>query len=121
MIHSCTLTNASQVHLSILGSSSALSPCQVVVLTHAYGDRSGVRWMTNGLKVYYIPRLPFYCQSTFPTIYGTLPIVRVILIRERISVIHGHQVRGAVSIRNIFYLRICWQAPCAECKSSQME
>ncbi|GAQ89246.1 phosphatidylinositol glycan class A [Klebsormidium nitens] len=64
---------------------------KVVVLTHAYGNRSGVRWMTNGLKVYYIPRLPFYCQSTFPTIYSTLPIVRVILIRERISVIHGHQ------------------------------
>jgi hypothetical protein len=48
--------------------------------------------MTNGLKVYYIPRLPFYAQSTFPTIYGTLPIVRAILIRERITVIHGHQV-----------------------------
>ena len=25
---------------------------KVVVLTHAYGDRQGIRYMTNGLKVY---------------------------------------------------------------------
>lgn len=27
---------------------------KVVVLTHSYGDRIGIRYMTNGLKVYII-------------------------------------------------------------------
>ena len=30
---------------------------KVVILTHAYGDRSGVRYLTNGLKVYMVPTL----------------------------------------------------------------
>ncbi|CAN1270408.1 Phosphatidylinositol N-acetylglucosaminyltransferase subunit A [Linum perenne] len=48
---------------------------KVVVLTHAYGNRSGVRYMTRGLKVYYVPWRPFLMQNTLPTFYGTLPIV----------------------------------------------
>jgi phosphatidylinositol glycan class A protein len=64
---------------------------QVVVATHAYGNRSGVRYMTGGLKVYYVPWRPFVMQNTLPTFYGLLPIIRTILIRERITVVHGHQ------------------------------
>lgn len=60
-------------------------------MTHAYGKRSGVRYMTGGLKVYYIPWKPFVMQNTLPTFYGTLPIIRTILIREKISLVHGHQ------------------------------
>ena len=30
---------------------------KVVILTRQYDDRKGVRWMTNGLKVYYLPAL----------------------------------------------------------------
>ncbi|KAJ6303358.1 hypothetical protein OIU77_017272 [Salix suchowensis] len=47
---------------------------KVVVMTHAYGNRSGVRYMTGGLKVYYVPWRPFLMQNTLPTVYGTLPI-----------------------------------------------
>lgn len=64
---------------------------KVVVMTHAYGKRSGVRYMTGGLKVYYVPWRPFLMQNTLPTLYGTLPVIRTILVRERISVVHGHQ------------------------------
>eukprot|EP00873_Tetraselmis_striata_P001334 jgi/Tetstr1/421598/TSEL_012539.t1 len=64
---------------------------KVVVLTHAYGDRTGVRYLTNGLKVYYVPRVPFYQQNTFPTLYGLFPLLRVVLLRERITLVHGHQ------------------------------
>ena len=31
---------------------------KVIVVTHAYNDRKGIRFMTNSLKVYYMP-LPF--------------------------------------------------------------
>lgn len=67
---------------------------KVVVLTHAYGDRVGVRWLTNGLKVYYAPRLPITQSVTMPTLFGGFPLLRVILLREGINLVHAHQVRG---------------------------
>lgn len=78
---------------------------KVVVLTHAYGDRSGVRWMTNGLKVYYAPRLAFYLQNTLPTLWGTLPLLRSILIRERITILHGHQAFSTLCHEGLLHAR----------------
>lgn len=63
---------------------------KVVVLTHAYGDRVGVRYMTAGLKVYYLPIKVFYNQSILPTMICNIALVRYILIRERIEIVHGH-------------------------------
>ncbi|KAG7832022.1 hypothetical protein KL920_000357 [Ogataea angusta] len=62
----------------------------VVVITHAYGDRTGVRMLTNGLKVYYVPFFIIYRQTTFPTVFSLFPILRQILIRESIDIVHGH-------------------------------
>ncbi|KAH3665943.1 hypothetical protein OGAPHI_004132 [Ogataea philodendri] len=62
----------------------------VVVITHAYGDRTGVRVLTNGLKVYYVPFLVIYRQTTFPTVFSFFPILRQIFIRENIDFVHGH-------------------------------
>lgn len=77
----------------------------MVVLTHAYGKRSGVRYMTGGLKVYYVPWRPFLMQNTLPTLYGTLPIVRTILVRERISVVHGHQAFSTLCHESLMHAR----------------
>ncbi|PIA30900.1 hypothetical protein AQUCO_05300022v1 [Aquilegia coerulea] len=78
---------------------------KVVVMTHAYGNRSGVRYMTGGLKVYYIPWKPFLMQNTLPTIYGTLPIIRTILVRERISLVHGHQAFSTLCHEALMHAR----------------
>ncbi|XP_016652709.1 PREDICTED: phosphatidylinositol N-acetylglucosaminyltransferase gpi3 subunit-like isoform X2 [Prunus mume] len=78
---------------------------QVVVMTHAYNNRSGVRYMTGGLKVYYVPWKPFLMQNTFPTFYGTLPIVRTILIREKISLVHGHQAFSTLCHEALMHAR----------------
>ncbi|KEH37779.1 PIGA (GPI anchor biosynthesis) protein [Medicago truncatula] len=72
---------------------------KVVVVTHAYGKCSGVRHMTDGLKVYHVPRRPFFNMNTFPTLYGTLPIIRTIFTRERITVVHGHQTFSTLCIQ----------------------
>ncbi|XP_016652713.1 PREDICTED: phosphatidylinositol N-acetylglucosaminyltransferase gpi3 subunit-like isoform X3 [Prunus mume] len=77
----------------------------VVVMTHAYNNRSGVRYMTGGLKVYYVPWKPFLMQNTFPTFYGTLPIVRTILIREKISLVHGHQAFSTLCHEALMHAR----------------
>ncbi|XP_021816686.1 phosphatidylinositol N-acetylglucosaminyltransferase subunit A-like isoform X1 [Prunus avium] len=74
-------------------------------MTHAYNNRSGVRYMTGGLKVYYVPWKPFLMQNTFPTFYGTLPIVRTILIREKISLVHGHQAFSTLCHEALMHAR----------------
>ncbi|XP_051138717.1 phosphatidylinositol N-acetylglucosaminyltransferase subunit A [Andrographis paniculata] len=78
---------------------------KVVVMTHAYGNRSGVRYMTGGLKVYYVPWMTMFMQSTFPTLFGNLPIVRTVLIRERISIVHGHQTFSTLCHEALMHAR----------------
>ncbi|QHO36784.1 uncharacterized protein DS421_9g286680 [Arachis hypogaea] len=50
-----------------------------------------VRYMTGGLKVYYVSWRTFVMQNSFPILFPSLPIIRTILIRERITTVHGHQ------------------------------
>uniref|UniRef100_A0A0D9WXJ5 phosphatidylinositol N-acetylglucosaminyltransferase n=1 Tax=Leersia perrieri TaxID=77586 RepID=A0A0D9WXJ5_9ORYZ len=78
---------------------------KVVVMTHAYGSRSGVRYVTGGLKVYYVPWKPFLMQNTLPTLFLTFPIVRTILIREKISVVHGHQAFSTLCHEALMHAR----------------
>lgn len=66
---------------------------KVVLVTHAYKDFNGVRWFSRGLKVYYLPIPVMYNQSTVPTFYCSITFLRCIFIRERITHVHGHQVR----------------------------
>ncbi|XP_063988253.1 phosphatidylinositol N-acetylglucosaminyltransferase subunit A [Diachasmimorpha longicaudata] len=70
---------------------------KVVVLTHSYSDRVGVRYMTNGLKVYYLPITVFYNQCVLPTMICSIPLIRYIFIREKIAIIHGHSAFSALA------------------------
>lgn len=66
---------------------------KVIVVTRAYDDRKGVRWMSSGLKVYYTPL--YACLDggavTFPTFFSFFPLFRDILIREGVDIVHAHQ------------------------------
>ena len=63
---------------------------KVIIITHAYPGRTGVRYLTNGLKVYHVPFWTIYRETTFPTVFSFFPIFRNIVIRERIEIVHGH-------------------------------
>jgi PIGA (GPI anchor biosynthesis) len=39
-----------------------------------------------------LPIKAVYNQNVFPTVFSTLPLIRLILIREKITVVHGHSV-----------------------------
>ena len=65
----------------------------VILITHAYGRRAGVRYLTSGLKVFYLPQRVLYNQSSFPNLFSSLPLFRSIVVRERIQIVHGHGVR----------------------------
>ncbi|XP_004529462.1 N-acetylglucosaminyl-phosphatidylinositol biosynthetic protein isoform X1 [Ceratitis capitata] len=83
---------------------------KVIVLTHSYGDCKGIRYLTNGLKVYYLPIKPFYNQCILPTILCQIPLIRCVLLRECIEVVHGHSAfstlaHEAMIIGNMLGLR----------------
>lgn len=60
------------------------------MITHAYEGRTGVHYLTNGLKVYHVPFLVIYRESTMPTVFSFFPIFRNIILREQIEIVHGH-------------------------------
>ncbi|KAL1116531.1 hypothetical protein AAG570_005003 [Ranatra chinensis] len=86
-----------EAHIFNLSQCLLLKGHKVVVITHSYGDRVGVRYMTNGLKVYYLPVRTFYNQCVLPTMICSLPLVRCILLRERIDIVHGHSAFSALA------------------------
>lgn len=79
-----------ELHIYHLAQNLIARNHSVIIITHAYGDRQGIRILTNGLKVYYIPHLVFHRQSTFPNVFSAFPILRHIFIREKIEIVHGH-------------------------------
>ncbi len=78
---------------------------KVVVVTHQYDGRQGVRYMTNGLKVYYLPMAVCHDEIMVPTLCAFFPLFRNILLRERISIVHGHQSVSPLTHECIFYAR----------------
>ena len=64
---------------------------KVIVITHSYGNRVGIRLLANSLKVYYLPIVPFYNDSILTTMVTGLPLIRPIIRKEQINIIHGHQ------------------------------
>jgi len=57
---------------------------KVIVLTSAYsGERIGVRWLSNGLKVYHLPTTVLYSQTSVPDLmFVHIPLFRQIFVRE---------------------------------------
>jgi len=78
---------------------------KVIILTHHYGDRQGVRYLTNGLKVYYIPKQEFVLNTTFVSFEFLLPILRQIVVREQIDIIHGHQSASLMTLEAMWHAR----------------
>lgn len=78
---------------------------KVVIVTHAYGRRKGVRHLTNGLKVYYLPLQVMYNQSTATTVYHSLPLMRCVFVRERITVVHAHSSFSAMGHDALFHAK----------------
>lgn len=79
----------------------------VVIYTHAYekGSYCGVRYFTNGLKVYYIARMSIYQSATMPTIFGGFSKLRDVILSERIDLVHAHQAFSAMGNEAVIHAR----------------
>ncbi|KAG7215779.1 hypothetical protein INR49_021902 [Caranx melampygus] len=78
---------------------------KVVIATHAYGGRKGIRYLTKGLKVYYLPLQVMYNQSTATTCFHSLPLLRCVFVRERITVVHAHSSFSAMAHDALFHAK----------------
>ncbi|KAK9459343.1 uncharacterized protein V1516DRAFT_628370 [Lipomyces oligophaga] len=77
----------------------------VIIITHHHKSRTGVRYLTHGLKVYYVPFFVLYRESTFPSVFSFFPILRNILIREEIEIVHGHASLSSLCHEAILHSR----------------
>ena len=85
-------TGGVEMHIHQLAQCLLRHGHKVIVITHKYGSRTGVRWLAGGLKVYHVPFASVYDRCLLPTGVLLLPLLRDILVRERITVVHAHAV-----------------------------
>eukprot|EP00977_Amphora_coffeiformis_P023366 scaffold13126_cov175-Amphora_coffeaeformis.AAC.5 len=105
---------------------------KVIVITHAYKGYKGVHYFSfprrrdirhhhhqqqsndNNdkinedlqLKVYYCPIVPMTDEDALPTFTATFPLLRWILIREQIEIVHAHQATSTLANESIVYAGI---------------
>eukprot|EP00004_Rigifila_ramosa_P018377 TRINITY_DN4564_c0_g1_i2.p1 TRINITY_DN4564_c0_g1~~TRINITY_DN4564_c0_g1_i2.p1 ORF type:complete len:448 (-),score=121.24 TRINITY_DN4564_c0_g1_i2:47-1342(-) len=91
-----------EMHIYSLGVCLLQRGHKVVVVTHSYGTRTGVRYLHPGLKVYYIPLRDVYQQTTFPTVVSNIGLYHSIFVREQIELVHAHQAFSTLSHEMIF-------------------
>lgn len=93
-------------HIFFVGGRLAALGHKVIVVTHAYTpDRVGVRYLSNGIKVYYVPYQVVARQDTLPNFFALFPMLRSILIREQIQIVHGHQALSSMAHEGILHAR----------------
>ena len=95
-----------ETHIWSLMQNLIKSGNKVILVTHNYKDRVGIRYMTNALKVYYCPDFVFHDGASFPNFFTFLPLFRNILIRERIDIVHCHQASSPLSHQCLLHANV---------------
>jgi phosphatidylinositol N-acetylglucosaminyltransferase subunit A len=78
---------------------------KVIIVTHAYDTRKGIRYLTNGIKVYHVPFAVIYRSTTFPTVFSFFFLFRNIMIREQIEIVHSHASLSNLSQEAMLHAR----------------
>ncbi|KHJ47456.1 glycosyltransferase, group 1 family protein [Trichuris suis] len=102
----CPNTGGVESHIYHLASCLMKLGHKVIVVTHTYGERRGVVFLRNGIKVYYLPFLVFHEQCSLPTFFVTLPAARFILIREKVNLVHGHSSLSTMAQEFMLHARM---------------
>lgn len=55
--------------------------------------------------MYYLPLVPFHDNCTFPSLWTYFPLIRNILIRESVDIVHGHQATSNLTHMAMFHAR----------------
>ena len=77
------------------------------MITHSHPpDRVGIRWLLPSLKVYYIPFPTLVSSATLPNFLTFLPYLRTIILREHITLIHGHASLSSLAHEGILHAHL---------------
>ena len=90
-----------EMHIYQLGQWLQERGHKVIVITNTYETRQGIRYLSNGLKVYYLPIYGIFAQSSIPILLPRFPLLRTIYIREGIEIVHGHQVSAMLQYEGL--------------------
>ena len=101
-----------EVHIYQLGSYLCQLGVRVTVLTHAVGELCGKVHLTSGIQVYYIPQLPMYNNTSFPTAFSTLPMLSRIFRDENIHLVHGHSAFSVLAHEALLHAQVMGIATC---------
>nr|ODN79223.1 phosphatidylinositol glycan, class A [Cryptococcus depauperatus CBS 7841] len=77
-------------HIYSLGVELMRCGHKVIVITHSHSSRTGIRYITPSIKVYYLPYLPIASSASLPNFLLFLPYFRHIILSEGIQLVHGH-------------------------------
>lgn len=92
-------------HIYYLSQGLASLGHRIIILTHTYTDRQGVRFLPNGVKVYHLPYANMALQTTYPTLWFSLPLYYDIFVREGVQLVHGHSAFSAMCQEGILHAR----------------
>ncbi|KAH8116175.1 glycosyltransferase family 4 protein [Phellopilus nigrolimitatus] len=91
-------------HIYMLSAELLRRGHKVIVITHSHPpDRVGVRWLLPGLKVYHIPFITIASSATLPNFFTFLPYFRIIILRERIGIVHAHASLSSLGHEGILH------------------
>uniref|UniRef100_A0A914ZUQ3 phosphatidylinositol N-acetylglucosaminyltransferase n=1 Tax=Parascaris univalens TaxID=6257 RepID=A0A914ZUQ3_PARUN len=99
----CPNAGGVETHIYFLAHCLLQSGHKVIVITHAYGPRMGVRYLSNGLKVYYLPFVVAYNGCSLASITGSLYWYRRIFLREGVQLVHGHSTFSSMAHEGMFH------------------
>ena len=55
--------------------------------------------------MYYLPFVPFHDNCSFPSLWTYFPLIRNVLIRESVDIVHGHQATSNLTHMALFHAR----------------
>ena len=82
---------------------------KVIIVSNARKEHNlvGVRYFANGIKVYYIPYKKIPIGIVMPGVTGSYTVLlRNILYRENIDIMHGHQTTSTLNISSMIVTKM---------------
>ena len=92
-------------HIYYLSQGLAALGHRIIILTHTYSDRQGIRFLAANIKVYYLPFINMALQTTYPTLWFSLPLYYDIFNRESVQLVHGHSAFSTMCQEGILHAR----------------